>query len=140
MSTRPGCWACAIMKPVPPISSAPAMRHAASLIMVLSFVLPNQESKALGERSTVSDVGLTSFQRSVAVKTMKILAVAATSMMLPISVAAETTLAGRVMTVDLHRGTITIRLQDGQTQVYRPSDGMLFNAVKRGDRVSFTLG
>src|SRR5262245_58104672 len=43
MNAGPGCCARAIMRPVPPISNAPAMRHTTSRVMALSFVVNEPE-------------------------------------------------------------------------------------------------
>src|SRR5215467_5421840 len=45
MSTGPGCCARAIMKPVPPISSAPPTRYMATRVMALSFVVQVSERR-----------------------------------------------------------------------------------------------
>jgi Cu/Ag efflux protein CusF len=46
--------------------------------------------------------------------------------------------AGQVVKIDEPAGTITIREANGQSVPYRPKDGLLFNAVKEGDSVTFT--
>jgi Cu/Ag efflux protein CusF len=49
---------------------------------------------------------------------------------------AQTT--GQVVKIDEPAGMITIKDTSGQQVAYKPKDGLLFNAVKEGDNVSFT--
>src|SRR5262249_57835634 len=43
MNTDPACCACAIMRPVPPIINAPAMRRTISRVMALSFMVRQRD-------------------------------------------------------------------------------------------------
>jgi Cu/Ag efflux protein CusF len=45
---------------------------------------------------------------------------------------------GQVVKIDEPAGTITIREANGQSVPYKPKDGLLFNALKEGDNVTFT--
>lgn len=45
---------------------------------------------------------------------------------------------GQVVKIDEPAGTITIKDTTGQSVAYKPKDGLLFNALKEGDNVSFT--
>ena len=46
--------------------------------------------------------------------------------------------SGQVVKIDEPAGTITIKEANGQSVAYKPKDGLLFNAVKEGDNVTFT--
>ena len=53
---------------------------------------------------------------------------------------------GTITKVDEEKGTISIQLTQGGTvggsravQEFEPQDGLLFNAVRAGDKVSFTI-
>ena len=47
---------------------------------------------------------------------------------------------GTVTKVDEEKGTISIQLtQSGAVEEFEPQDGLLFNAVRPGDKVSFTV-
>jgi len=48
-------------------------------------------------------------------------------------------LQGQIAAADEQAGTVTIKQQDGKTESYRMKDGLLFNAVKPGDAVRFTV-
>jgi phosphotransferase system HPr-like phosphotransfer protein len=56
--------------------------------------------------------------------------------LLTVSAMAQT--VGQVVKIDEPAGTITIKDTNGQSVAYKPKDGLLFNAVKEGDNVSFT--
>ena len=46
---------------------------------------------------------------------------------------------GEVTNLDEPAGTITVKEADGKTSSYRPKDGLLFNALKPGDRITFSV-
>jgi len=56
--------------------------------------------------------------------------------LLTVSASAQT--VGQVVKIDEPAGTITIKETSGQSVAYKPKDGLLFNALKEGDNVSFT--
>jgi|tagenome__1003787_1003787.scaffolds.fasta_scaffold19307807_2 Cu/Ag efflux protein CusF len=56
--------------------------------------------------------------------------------LLTVSALAQT--VGQVVKIDEPAGTITIKDSSGQSVPYKPKDGLLFNALKEGDNVSFT--
>ncbi|TMJ01605.1 MAG: copper-binding protein [Alphaproteobacteria bacterium] len=57
--------------------------------------------------------------------------------LLTVSAWAQT--VGQVVKIDEPAGTITIKDESGQSVAYKPKDGLLFNALKEGDNVSFTI-
>ena len=46
---------------------------------------------------------------------------------------------GEVTNIDEPAGTITVKEADGKTSPYRPKDGLVFNALKPGDRITFSV-
>jgi Cu/Ag efflux protein CusF len=59
-------------------------------------------------------------------------------MLLCLSCPAYAQTAGQVVKIDEPAGTITIKGSDGNATAYKPKDGLLFNALKEGDNVTFT--
>jgi Cu/Ag efflux protein CusF len=68
---------------------------------------------------------------------MRMIAASALALVL-LGGAAYAQTAGEVVKIDEPAGTITIKAADGNTTAYKPKDGLLFNALKEGDRVTFT--
>ena len=66
----------------------------------------------------------------------KISASVAVWAILTVSAFAQT--VGQVVKIDEPADTITIKDTSGQSVAYKPKHGLLFNALKEGDNVSFT--
>jgi len=72
---------------------------------------------------------------------------AAATVMLSFAALAEESNTGTIARVDEAKGTIAISQVEGTTgssngaatQEYKVQDGLLFNAVREGDKVSFTI-
>jgi Cu/Ag efflux protein CusF len=79
-------------------------------------------------------------------KFYKAVVVSALVSLIGASAFAQQTLTGTVAGLDEQRGTITIRPtqsgtvgESGAAQEFKANDGLLFNALRPGDKVTFTV-